>query len=130
MKTFDVKIAHFPPSTYSAATRSKARYQAWLSFSDTHECTFRDFQRITEVWSCPVPAIDGYDYIRRAYGVDVTVGQRVQIRNEGPGYNGLEGEVIYPGPSTQYVQVCLDGRDYPVNVHPLSIDPLTTESTS
>lgn len=57
-------------STLSAATRSRAVYQAFLDYSDVWTVSFRDFLsmvRVRRVSSC---AYDGYAYVRCAYGVE------------------------------------------------------------
>jgi hypothetical protein len=124
-RTYEISVDGFPPFVLSAMTRSKARaeaYSRYLTYDD--RAKFGDFVKACRVRTCPVPAADGYDYIRRAYGVDPKVGQRVRLVNEGAA-SGEEGVVIYPGQSTAHVRVVLDGRDFPVSVHPSSVELLT-----
>ena len=111
------------PVTISAATASKARAEAWRRFNDAFECSFRDFLSISRVQKVSAPTDDGYGYVRRHYGLDVKIGQRVRLKNEGR-MSGTEGEVIYPGTSTAHVHVQLDGRPDVSHVHPSSIEIL------
>jgi len=122
VRTFEVTVRGFPPNTYSASSAGRARADAWRSFSEAFECTFRDFLRISTVRSCGVPADDGYGYIRRAYGFPFKVGDRVGFRDE-PGLQGKEGVVGYPGPHTAHVHVWLDGAKHASIVHPSSVVP-------
>lgn len=117
---YEVTVAGFPPIEYSAATPAKARAMAWGDYTHAYECTFKDFLKISTVRRCGVPEDDGYGYVRSAYGVDVAIGDRVTIVNEGS-MSGRVGEVIYPGRRTAYVRLVLDGSDEPVNVHPMNI---------
>jgi hypothetical protein len=127
MEIFEVTIHDYPPSYISAATRSKARYASWLRYSDTCECTFKEFQTFTKVRSNGKPPKDGYDYVRDYYKIDVHLGQRVRLINEGS-YSGKTGEVVYPGSSSQYVHVCMDDHENVImHVHPLSVEPLPTQ---
>lgn len=121
--TYEVSVQGFPPVTYSALSPAKARTEAWRSFTSAYDCTFKDFLRISRVRTCAAPHADGYDYVRRNYGVDVKIGDRVRLINEGSS-SGLEGEVAYPGQSTAHVHVLIDGRDYITTVHPESIEKI------
>lgn len=127
-RTYAVTVDGFEqPMTVSAPTASKARYDKWLDFTDVNGCTFKEFLKISHVRTCDAPPreSDGYGYVRRAYSVDPTIGQRVRLRNEGRS-SGLEGEVVYPGPSTAHVHVAIDGRDHAVPVHPMNVELLET----
>lgn len=65
-----------------------------------------------------------YDYVKRAYGVDPKVGQRVRM-NEGCEPR-KEGVIAPESPSHgHYVQVRFDGQNFASNCHPTSIDYLT-----
>ena len=121
MRTYEVTVDGFPPVIYSAASSGKARTRAWHDFNNAFDCTFKNFLRISRVRICPPPKDDGYDYVRRNYGVDPRIGKRVRLINEGP-MTGKEGEIVYPGRSTAHVHVILDGRDFASSVHPLSIE--------
>jgi hypothetical protein len=123
MRTYTVEVSMhsgLSAQTYSAKSPAAARAAAWRDFTSAWDCTFKDFLRISRVRACPVPADDGYAYVRRNYGVDPKVGARCRLVNEGPS-TGLEGEVVYPGPSTAHVHVRLDGRDHNSIVHPSNI---------
>lgn len=120
-RTYEITVDGFPPFPMSAPTRSKARAEAYSRFSEPYpDVTFGDFVKACRVRVCAVPTNDGYDYVRRCYGVDPKIGQRVWLINEGPS-TGQSGEVVYPGQSTASVHVVIDGRDFPVRVHPSNI---------
>jgi len=108
-------------STLSAATRSRAVYQAFLDYSDVWTISFRDFLsmvRVRRVSSC---AYDGYAYVRCAYGVDPRIGAEVELINEGD-WTGKRGQVVHPGKSsTAYVYVAFAGIAHAVPCHPRSI---------
>ena len=124
-RTYEITVAGFPPFALSAASCSKAMASAFSSYLNYDDrAKFGDFLKLARVRACPVPEADGYDYVRRAYGVDPTVGQRVRLKNEGPA-TGEEGVVIYPGQHTAHVRVVIDGRDFPVSVHPNNVELLT-----
>lgn len=123
-RLYEVTVDGFPGVSYSALSRSKALYQCYLDFSEPWPCTFREFlakaacRRVATT-----PSDDGYGYVRRNYGVDPKIGQRCRLKNEGPS-SGLEGEIVYPGRSTAHVHVVIDGRDFPVSVHPMNVELL------
>lgn len=126
MRTYGVTVTMHSgqhTATYSAKSPASARAAAWRDFTSAFDCTFKDFLRISTVRACPVPKDDGYSYVRRNYGVDPKIGGRVRLINEGSS-TGLEGEVLYPGPSTAHVHVLIDGRDHRCIVHPDNIQPL------
>lgn len=80
MKTFDLQILDYPPSAYSAVTRSKVHHAALVSFTDTLHCSSKEFRGIPKVWCCPIPEIGDYVYIPGAYGVAASqAGDLVEI---------------------------------------------------
>ena len=110
-------------SLYTAPTASKARYRAYQDFSASFDYSFREFMAFPlSVRKAEPPAKpdDGYDYVRRNYGVDPTIGGLVRIKNEGPSWNGKVVEVIYPGVSTAHVVALADGRE--LHFHPDSCE--------
>ena len=117
---WNVTVAGYGTEIITAPTRGKALSKAWCN--DVFDrYPFGDFLRICRVTKRrePVPREDdGYDYIRRAYGVDPTIGQRLRLRNEGPEWADREGTVLYPGRSTAHVHVVMDGEGYRIIVHP------------
>lgn len=120
-RTYKIQLDGHDPYVMSAPSRSKARYHSFGSYREHYNGeTFSNFMRRCRVTVCPTPANDGYDYVRRNYGVDPQVGQRASLINEGPS-TGQAGVVIYPGPSTASVHVVIDGRDFPVRVHPMNV---------
>lgn len=129
MRTYSVTVEGFPSVVYSARSPAKARSKAWQHYSSAFDCSFKNFLRISRVRSCGVPADDGYAYVRRTYGVDPKVGDRVRLVNEGQA-SGQEGEVVYPGQSTAHVHVLLDGREHVSIVHPMSIEFVTPTTIS
>lgn len=122
IRMFDVTVRGYPPHPISARSRGKALYQCFLLLGECWpDLKFGAFLKIATARSrATPPADDGYDYIRRNYSVDPKIGHRVRLKDEGPS-TGLEGEIIYPGPSTAHVHVVIDGRAHAVLVHPLSV---------
>ncbi|VTO10627.1 MULTISPECIES: hypothetical protein [Brevundimonas] len=108
-------------STLSAASRSGAVYQAFLSYSDVWTISFRDFLtmvRARRVTSC---ADDGYGYVRRAYGVDPRIGAEVELVDEGD-WTAKRGRIVHPGKSsTAYVHVAFAGIRHALSCHPNSV---------
>lgn len=108
-------------STLSAATRSRAVYQAFLGYSDVWTISFRDFLsmvRARRITSC---TDDGYGYVRRAYGVNPRIGAEVELVNEGD-WTGKRGRIVHPGKaSTAYVHVAFADIDHALICHPNSV---------
>ena len=52
-----------------------------------------------------------YEYIRRTYGVDPQIGQRVTVA-------GKSGTILRPIGDPQYLRVRFDDRPFAVPVHP------------
>jgi hypothetical protein len=52
-----------------------------------------------------------YDYIKRYYGVEPTIGQRITM-------DGKSGVIIRPQGDPQYLRVRFDGQTHAMNVHP------------
>jgi hypothetical protein len=52
-----------------------------------------------------------YDYIRRTYGVDPKVGQRITM-------SGKPGVIVRPQGDPQYLAVRFDGQKHASPVHP------------
>jgi hypothetical protein len=122
-RLFDVTLRMYGQSftrPVSARSASAARYRAYVDADLS--MTFAEYQRASSVrLSSGELADDGYGYIRRAYGVDPRIGQRLTLTREGADYEGKGGEVTYPGTSQNYVHVLLDGQEHPVVVHPHSV---------
>lgn len=121
--TFSVTVDGWPPFVMGGASHGAVRASAYSSYAECRQVTFKDFLRIVRVRRCPVPDNDGYDYVRRAYGVDPKVGQRCRLVNEGPS-TGEVGEIIYPGLTTASIHVIVDGRTFAVRVHPMNVELL------
>ena len=122
-----MEVNGYGSEVYTAPTASKALYEAYLS----HEFSrfgFGQFMRIARARRCDAPSVDGYDYIRRAYGVSPTVGQRCRLRNEGKDWEGKEGTVLYPGRSTAHVRIIMDDMKNPIIVHPLNVELMPSAS--
>ena len=111
-------------SPVNARSPAAAKAEVWRSDVFCN-MTFHEFLTLHKprVRLAAVPAPDGYDYVRRAYGLDVKVGQRVRV-NDGPGLRDALGTVLYPGRSTAHVIVALDGWTEPARVHPSSVAPI------
>ncbi|HET8638122.1 MAG TPA: hypothetical protein VFL96_14835 [Acidobacteriaceae bacterium] len=52
-----------------------------------------------------------YDYIRRTYGVEPQIGQRITM-------DGKPGVIVRPQGDPQYLRVRFDGQKHVSNVHP------------
>jgi hypothetical protein len=121
-RTYEIHFDGYPPLVRTGTSAAKARYDCFLDLSDAwSDLRFGDFLRRSRVRVCPTPENDGYGYIRRAYGVDVRPGDRVTITREGPDLEGKGATVVYPGQSTAYVKLVIDGEKRISNVHPLSV---------
>ena len=127
-KLYEVTVAYdgySATSTYSAASRSRAVYQAFLDYSDAWTITFRWFLGVARVRRVQIAADDGYSYVRRAYGVDPKIGATVELVNEGT-WSGRRGEIVHPGSrSTAYVHVAFPGIKHALSCHPSSVRILT-----
>ena len=123
MKMFDVTVEGYGTAVMVAQSRGKALADAWRS--PAFDCTFGDFLKIAKARvTTETPYPDGYDSVRRNYGVDPRIGQRVRILESELG----EGVVVYPGPSTCYVHVAVGGHDRPICVHPSNVELLSSVS--
>jgi hypothetical protein len=128
---YAVTVNGFPPYDLTARSPAAARYEAFLSYSECRDVSFRDFIRICAVRRTEQPVIDGYGYVRRAYGVNPKIGQRVRLRNEGSAWNGKEGVVLYPNrQSTASVHVAMPGIKHPLLVHPDNVELLPMEQAA
>lgn len=58
-----------------------------------------------------------YAYVRRTYGVNPGIGQRVRHTE-----TGRWGTIAKPNGDTQYVRVNFDGDKHIMNSHPTSLD--------
>lgn len=124
LKLFDVMVPGYGTVTLYGRSAGGAKAKAWRSDAFWH-LSFMDFLKMgvrAKLRTVP-PEPDGYDYIRNAYGVDVSIGQKVTLQNEGADWNGKVGEVMYPGPSTASVHVLMEGYDRPIIVHPSNVVP-------
>lgn len=119
---FDVTISGFPPVTYQAATRGKALSIAYGDYGILDDgIKFGDFLRIARVTRRHnLPSNDRYGPVRRQYGVDPRVGQRVRLQHEGD-WSGREGTVMLPRSYCCHVVVLVDGEDDVVRVHPANV---------
>lgn len=108
-------------SLHHGRTRSAAIYDAFLDMDSSNSfAEFLKWYKPSAVLAAQYPQPDGYDYIRRAYGVDPRVGQRCALRNEHD-WTGKEGVVLYPGTSTAHVHVLVDGQKHHSIVHPANV---------
>lgn len=121
LATYAVKVEGFDEKTYSALSAAQARAECWRDYTSAFDISFKDFLKISRVRKSSVPPRDGYDYVRRAYGIDPKIRQRVRLVDEGS-YTGREGEVAFPGETTAHVHVLLDGEKNVSHVHPNSIE--------
>jgi hypothetical protein len=126
-RCFEITVAGHEPFVMAGMTHGKVRAAAFDSYRECrYGAKFSDFMRLCKVRVCETPANDGYDYVRRNYGVDPKVGQRVELVNEGrTDSERVAGVVVYPGLSTASVHVVVDGRDFAVRVHPTNVAAIT-----
>lgn len=121
---FEYSIDEFDGVT-TAATRQKA---VWALFQGYRESVWRidfgEFLRVLKIKRRVKPLFDdGYGSVRRQYGVNPHIGQRIRLINEGS-QPGKEGNVIYPGRSTCMVHVAYDDSPHSVIVHPMNVELL------
>lgn len=118
---------HTATSVLSASSRSRAIYQAFLDFSDAWPCSFRQFLDLVKARRVQTCADDGYGYVRRAYGVDPTIGATVELVNEND-WTGKRGVIVHPGrSSTAHVHVAFPDINHPLSVHPNNVRILQQE---
>lgn len=123
-----VSVSLDQPFLVAAPTRGRAMADSFSRYREvSQDTTFGDFLRMATVRLAPAPAEDGYDYVRRNYGVDPRIGGRVRLVDEGS-FSGRAGQIVYPGRSTAYVHVVLDGQAFSSIVHPSNVELLTAES--
>lgn len=115
LKLYDVMVEGYGSDIIHATSPGKARASAWRcdAFNAT---SFKDFMRICRVKLRKEPAPDGgYEYVRQCYGVDPRIGQRVGLPWD------RQGTVTYPGQTTAYVHVVIDGQDRVARFHPSDV---------
>lgn len=121
-RTYAVQVDGFPPFVMSAPSRGKARAESYRSWREARpRARFGDFLQRSRVVACEPPADDGYDYVRRYYGVDPRIGDRVYVLGSKGRSNAKHGVVTYPGLTTASVHVAFDGHDFAMRVHPSEI---------
>ena len=98
---------------YSARSPAAARYDAYLSFSGAYDhVSFKDFLRLCKAIR-KVPHQGRYEGVKRAYGLDVSVGDRIEL----PG--GKIGTVTEPAhDSVQHVSFIYDDGNHARLCHP------------
>lgn len=120
---FDVTVDGFPSFPITARSRGKALAAALSSYQNYDDrMGMRGFMSIARVRRRREPLqVDGYDYVRRAYGLKLQIGQQGTLCREGPGFNGRRVTVLYPNrQSTAHVHV-VDETGRRFIVHPFSI---------
>ncbi len=118
---WEVEVAGFPPHTKQAPSRGAAFADAFRSYSECRNVSFREFLEIAKVRPGRAPADDGYDYIRKAYGIDPKVGQRLTLRGDAANPDRL-GTVLHPNRgTTNYVHLVMDGDRFGVVAHPSEV---------
>lgn len=122
-RTYRVQVGSYGSEMIAAKSRSQAVANAWRSDAFSH-LSFKEFLTHLRPRAYVVKDLpkhnDGYSYVRRVYGVDPTIGQRVTVKDEGS-WNGKLGTVVFPGPSTAHVHVVFDGLNHALIVHPSSV---------
>lgn len=115
-------------STVSARSRGAARMDVWRG--DVYSSLpFPEFRRISSVRvRSGRLEVDGYEYVRRTYGVEVRTGQRVTVRDCGA-FDGKLGTVTYPGSTASRVHVLFDHLRHDVQVHPADVLPAPVDLT-
>lgn len=116
-----IEVQGYPPYVIQARSRGAAFSDAFRSYSECREVTFRDFLRIARVRPAAAPADDGYGYVRRAYGIDLKVGQRLTLRGDHVNPDKL-GTVLHPNRgTTNYIHLVIDGHKFGVVAHPMEV---------
>lgn len=106
-RTYAVSLFNRPAVTIAARSRSAARWEAISRAREVWDFDVRDALRSARVTPCGAPEVDGYDYVRRAYGVPVRLG--AQVRDLTPGGRADVGAVVYPNKtSTAYIYAAPD----------------------
>lgn len=123
IQTYRVTIPGFDAALVPAHSEIQAREIARERFIDTFSAELADhvFAADVRVAEADVSPDEGYDYVARAYGVDLEAGQRVCWTPEGNSQS-REGWVIYPGRGTSYAHVWFDDDERPARVHPTDIE--------
>lgn len=117
---FDVDVTGYGVATVTAPSRGRALADSWRCDAFGH-ISFKDFLRMARAHVRPAPpADDGYEYVRRVYGVNPTIGQRCYLVDH-EGKRGHSGVVLYPGKSTAHIHVLIDGAAA-TWVHPEGIE--------
>jgi hypothetical protein len=119
---YSIAVQGFAALIYQAETRGQALSLALRDYRNCdHGMTHEGFKRIASARKVSAPADDLYGGVRRQYDVDPKIGQRITLKNEGPGFNGRCGTVLYPNGHTSSIHVLVDGMREPLRVHPLNV---------
>lgn len=120
-RTYAVSLFNRPAVTIAARSRSAARWEAISQTRDCWDFDVRDALRSARVTPCDGPEVDGYDYVRRAYGVPVRLG--AQVRDLTPGGRADVGSVVYPNKtSTAYIHAAFPGCRDALIFHPNEVE--------
>lgn len=120
-KLYDVTVTGYGTEVMTGRSPSAVRAAAWRSSAFGH-ISFGDFMKMCRVKTRTEPLVsDGYSYVRRQYGVDPQLGQRVRMPATCGGMPDREGVVTYPGESTACVHVLVDGQDHSSLFHPSDV---------
>ena len=99
-----------------AALREARNCEAFCSM------TLTQFRQIAIAYLIREPlAEDGYEYIRRQYGVEVRVHRRCWVKDTKSPHYGKIGSVLYAGRSANRVRIVVEGNDNPLHFHPTEI---------
>lgn len=123
MNTYQFTYSDGTTSLAYGATASKAKYSKFLDVSDCLDVTFLQFMRMVKVRKVSAPD-DAYQYINRAYSRSFEVGQHVVVEECGMSAE-VQGIVVYPSTSKNYVNIQLEGTDYASLFHPSSVSDAT-----
>lgn len=118
---WQIEVQGHPPYVIQARSRGAAFSDAFRSYSECRDVTFRGFLRIARVRPAAPPVDDGYGYVRRTYGINPKVGQRLTLRGDQVNPDKL-GTVLHPNRGTTcYVHLVIDGHKFGVVAHPMEV---------
>jgi hypothetical protein len=120
-KLYSVSVSGFGREIIHALSKQAAVREA-RQCEAFRAMTMTQFSQIATVYRITEPlADDGYEYIRKQFGIEVRIHRRCWVKDTRSPHYGKIGNVLYAGRSTSRVRVAFEGQDKPLNFHPLEI---------